>query len=126
MPSRSSSTATSAFAPTASEPRSLEREHLRSIRSDHCDHLIERNPEKQEFRHDIRQIDHPGRTTVGVVVGRQRVRQETLPYGALRHVPGDMAVLAVAEIEPDAAPARRLNFGEQLSVAVEDAVRFRR
>ena len=70
----------------------------------------------------LREVDDAGRPRRDVPVGGDGIGPEALLHRALDHVPGEVAVDPIAEVEQDAAAARGQHIREQAALVVEDAV----
>src|SRR3989475_13334906 len=93
--------------------------------------MIRRPPRSTLFPYttlfrSVRKADHAARAPLRRPVSRDRVRHEALLQRALRHIPPEVTVAAVADVEPDSAATRFHDLRKDAAVAVEDAVRLRR
>ena len=127
IPSRNSSTATSAGAPGLSVPRSLKASNTRAgVDGRARDDLVEWHPEHQELRHHVRKIDDSRGARRRCSNRWRTYRAEALLHRALDDVPVEVIGDPVAEVEPDAAAAGREHLRQHPAALVENAVRRRR
>ena len=127
LPSRSSSTATSAGAPTFSVPRSLNRGNMREgLTVARAIASIDRHAVAEQLRHAVGKVDDAGLTAVRAPVGRERIRPEAGLHDRADGVPSHMSGLAVADVEPDAAAPRGKHFWQNVAAVIDDAVGRRR
>jgi len=93
-------------------------EHPRRIVAHARDHLVERNAEQQEFRHDVWQVDDPTRATRWRPIARNRLRKKALLDRTFGLLPGDVTNGAMANVEPDTAAAGGQNFGQKAAIVI--------
>ena len=102
------------------------RQRFRGVDRTARDHTVERHADQQEFRQDVREVEHLIGAPRLPPVGRHRVGIDALGHRVLDDVPREVIHAAVPEVEPDPALTRIGDGRQQFALRVEDAVRRRR